>query len=119
MLVTATQSLWAGPLRTAQMQAAGLHLLCGPPSQTLSPEARAALRDIAALLGEDFPDESEDIEHCPDCTVSFYEVLTASMPAYFVKQNIRSIYRKARAPARIYTSLIGPPLGSRAPPLSA
>ena len=114
VLLTATQTLWSGQLRTAQMQAAGVNLLCGPPSVTLSPEALKALGEIAELLGEDIPSEGQPSDHCPDCIVAAFDMISSAIPDCFVQTNLTAIYRGSLGPSLSHYGITGPPLGSRA-----
>jgi len=115
----ATQGFWAEQ-RMAQMSAAGVNLLCGPPSSPLSAEAKAALRDIAALLGQDndAPD-TPAMQHCQDCIMASFDIITPAAHPHILEKNHAAIQRDGIKPARFTHSCNGPPLGSRAPPLTA
>ena len=120
MVITASQSLWAGQMRMAQMNAAGVNLLCGVPSAPLSADAKAALRDLSILLGKDVGGQNTpDMQHCQDCVMANYDLITPTIHAHIVQKNILSIQRDAIKPTQFTQSCEGPPLGSRAPPLSA
>ena len=102
----------------AQMNAAGINLLCGVPSAPLSAEAKAALREISELLGKDVEEQDAPMEHCPDCVMASYDLLAAAMPLQFAKKNIESIHQTGLSASRYIHTCKGPPLGSRAPPLT-
>lgn len=118
MALTASQSLWAGQMRMAQMSAAGVNLLCGVPSTPLSTEAKAALREISELLGKDVGEQDTPMEHCPDCVMASYDIVMPAMPLHIAAKNIESIHQDGLTPAGYVHGCNGPPLGSRAPPLT-
>ena len=119
MALMASQSLWTGQMRMAQKSSAGVNLLCGIPSVPLSVEAKTALREISELLGKDVGQQDvPDIEHCPDCVMASYDMVVPAMPLHIAAKNIVAIHQDGLCATRYAHSCNGPPLGSRAPPLT-
>ena len=104
------------PSAAAAQSGAGVHLLCDQ-SRNMSPEAAKALAELEALLGLDEETPSQDTEPCDECVL----IIALFSPAVIYAPH----FKIARASYTQNTSLgfaysaQGPPLGSRAPPISA
>lgn len=91
---------------------------CAPAGSVADASALAAARQIAALLGEDLPDEAPGHGDCPFCTLAHAFALPATdMLAAPVRYERCAIFI-AYTPGHIHTPR-GPPTGSRAPPAHA
>ena len=117
MLAIVLQVLLPGTLALAASSGIDVSRFICAPSERLSAEQKAAIEQIATLLGDEAPDGQQFGGHCPLCTL--VHVAPLAEPAILV------------APAD-YTSVTdyvcyerggfvrtaqGPPLGSRGPPL--
>ncbi len=94
-------------------------LICAPTGK-VSPEAKAALTEMLRLAGEDVPDETDETVakgHCGACVISACALAPSPQLALpFVFADARR--NRALARDNVYSSVHGPPLGLRAPPVS-
>ncbi len=94
-------------------------LICAPTGK-VSPEAKAALEDMLRLAGEDVSGETEETGakgHCGACVVSTCALAPGPQLALAIAfADARREPAKARDNA--HSSVHGPPLGLRAPPIS-
>ena len=92
--------------------------LCNLQTQSVTDEAEAHLRELFELAGKDWPDGDMPMEHCSHCVMPMAAVqtqITALVPATTkpLRAQIFSPYKLSYS-----YNATGPPLGSRAPPLS-
>ena len=117
MLAIGLQALLPGALAVAASNGVDVsRSICASPKQ-LSAEAKAAIEQLAELLGDEAPDRQPFDGHCPLCTLVHVmplpEPATVAAPAEltsvtdYVCYELRGFVRKAQ----------GLPLGSRGPPL--
>ena len=93
--------------------------LCNLQTQIVSAQAEAQLRELFKLAGKDWPEDDRPAEHCNDCVMPLAAVQAAAVM-------LPQISAPRRAEKQLYTvyalgfayHATGPPLGSRAPPLS-
>ncbi len=104
------------PLISSAAGADAAAWLCGP-SQSLSAQDKAQLKDILTLIGEidDSEDSGSDVL-CLDCITGGWAGLT--LPACSTAANVYVTRAAVFAPhdAGHFTFATGPPLGGRAPP---
>ena len=104
------------PSAAAAQSGQGVHLLCAQTGQ-MSPEAAKAMAEIQALLGLDGEDEPQGEQPCDHCVLIIALSSSQSIDAPAFKIG-RISYAPNTALGFTYGSQ-GPPLGSRAPPISA
>ena len=104
------------PSAAAAQSGQGVHLLCDQ-SRNMSPEAAKAVAEIQALLGLDGDDTPQHTQPCDECVL----IIALSSPAVIYAPRFKSSrisYAPNTALGFTYGAQ-GPPLGSRAPPISA
>ena len=115
MVLIALQAVMPGTVAIAQPNAIDFSRYLCAPSDELSPESRAAVEQIAILLGEAPPGAPHSGDHCQMCTLAHGAPLpkpvTVDAPVFYPREHIfvrfqPGLIRKAQ----------GPPLGSRGPP---
>ena len=110
----------ASPVMAASgMAASGRTFLCAPSGQ-ISPEAAAAMADIRQALGLpslEVPETPETSSHCDHCVLVAAIGSRKVTSVATVQILAPTIYQKT-APWGFAYLAQGPPLGSRAPPLS-
>ena len=104
------------PSAAAAQSGQGVHLLCAQTGQ-MSPEAAKAMADIQALLGLDGEDEPQGEQHCDQCVLII--ALSAPENNYVPAFKIGRISYAPNTALGFTYGAQGPPLGSRAPPISA
>ena len=116
VLAISLQVLLPGTLAIAESNGVDVSRLICVPSGQLSPEAKAAIQQIADLLVDEAPEQQPSDGHCPLCTlvhvVPLPEPVTVAEPAEFASVTDYACYE----PCRIVRKAQGPPLGSRGPP---
>lgn len=110
------QVLLQGAMAWAPSQGFDLtSLYCASPELERSPEATAALRELAVSTGLEEPGHDPHSEHCPLCVLVHGAPLQAqprlNPPAPAPQPVCVLVFEPA-----FHTLALGPPLGSRAPP---
>lgn len=92
--------------------------LCNMQTQAVSDEAEAQLRELFELAGKGWPDDETYSEHCPDCVMPMAALPApkASLPQAVIQPSTDPSFTSYKFGYNY--SATGPPLGSRAPPLS-
>ena len=105
------------PAMTSPASAGTANLLCSQNAQ-MSPEAAKALAEISELLGlgnhQDAPNDNHDCSHCVLIAVQTFRTVFKG-PDF----EIGSISYLSNTALGFSYGAQGPPLGSRAPPISA
>ena len=115
MLAVTIQVFLPGSMAVAQSNGVDVSQFICAPAGEASPESQASAERIAAMLGQDAPNDQTYGGHCPLCTlshgvplpepVSLTALNTSSHEQVYVRYEL-DLVRKAQ----------GPPLGSRGPP---
>lgn len=115
VMAVTLQVLLPGSMAVAGAKGGDLSGLMCAPSGGVSAESRAATERLAALLGEDPPDETPADEHCAPCTPPYVGALNdrtlVAVPCRFITEVEHVIHQ----PGLVHRAQ-GPPVGSRAPP---
>ena len=93
-----------------------IRLLCAPTGQ-MSVDAAAAINEVRALIGLPPLDVPPPSEHCEDC-LPIAALKTAQPYSLFESQIIEAALYPSALPSGFHYHPQGPPLGSRAPPLT-
>ena len=117
MLAIVLQVLLPGTLALAASNGVEVsRFICAPPGQ-LSAEVKAAVEQLAKLLGDETPDRQPFDGQCPLCTLVHVmplpEPVTVAAPAELASDTDYVRYE----PGGFARKAQGPPLGSRGPPL--
>lgn len=116
LLAVVLQVLLPGTLAFAEPSGFDASRLICVSSGQMSADAKAALEEIAELLGEDVPDRQPYNGHCPFCTLvhamHLPEPVTLAAPAEQASVTDPVRYQ----PGGFARKAQGPPLGSRGPP---
>ena len=116
ILAIVLQGLLPGTLAVAEANGVDVSRFICASSGQVSAEAKAAIEELAKLLGEEVPDRQSVNGHCPLCTlvhaIPLPEPVTLAVPAEHasvadpVRYELGNLAQKTQ----------GPPLGSRGPP---
>ena len=116
ILAIVLQGLLPGTLAFAEANGVDVSRFICASSGPVSAEAKAAIEELAKLLGEEVPDPQPFNGHCPLCTlvhaIPLPELLTLSVPAEHASVADPGRYE----PGSLRQKTQGPPLGSRGPP---
>jgi hypothetical protein len=114
-LAMVLQALLPGTLAVAESQGVDVSRFVCAPSGEFSPQSRKTAERLAALFGDEPPDDEHADEHCPLCTLSHTVLLIApvNLVAPIRPNNTPVLARYS--PGLVYEAR-GPPLGSRGPP---
>ena len=116
ILAIVLQGLLPGTLAVAEANGFDVSRFICASSGQVSAEAKAAIEELAKLLGEEVPDRQSFNGHCPLCTlvhaIPLPEPVTVAVPAEhaLVADPVRY------EPGSLLQKTQGPPLGSRGPP---
>ena len=116
VLAIVLQGLLPGTLAVAEANGVDVSRFICASSGQVSAEARAAIEELAKLLGEEVPDRPSFNGHCPLCTlvhaIPLPEPVTLAVPAEHASVADPVRYE----PGSLVKKTQGPPLGSRGPP---
>lgn len=116
ILAIVAQVLLPGTLAVAASNGIDVSRFICAPSAKLSAEEKAAIEQVATLLGEEAPDGQPFDGHCPLCTLvhvaPLAEPAILAAPAEFTSVTDYLCYE----PGDFVRNAQGPPLGSRGPP---
>ena len=119
MAALCLQVILPAPGAFVQANGAGVaHFLCSPSGAVPNAEAIAALKAFADLTGEHDPDEQQQGDHCPLCSLG-KDVDPPLWTAIGAQPQIAGGQVIGGFDARFARDSRGPPLGSRAPPSHA
>ena len=94
----------------------GAAYICALPDKALSAEAIKAAQTLAALLGETPSPEPAGTDHCAECVVTYFTILTPIIGQTMPSQRAALSFKARPNPAQFSRKAQGPPLGGRAPP---
>lgn len=116
VLAIVLQGLLPGTLAIAEANGVDVSRFICASSGQVSAEAKAAIEELAKLLGEEAPDRPSFNGHCPLCTlvhaIPLPEPVTLAVPAEHASVADPVRYE----PSSLANKPQGPPLGSRGPP---
>ena len=116
ILAIVLQGLLPGTLAVAEVNGVDVSRFICASSGQVSAEAKAAIEELAKLLGEEVPDRQSFNGHCPLCTlvhaIPLPEPVTLAVPAEHASVADPVRYE----PGSLLQKTQGPPLGSRGPP---
>ncbi len=116
ILAIVLQGLLPGTLAVAEANGVDVSRFICASSGSVSAEAKAAIEELAKLLGEEVPDRQSVNGHCPLCTlvhaIPLPEPVTLAVPAEHASVADPVRYE----PGGLVQKTQGPPLGSRGPP---
>ena len=117
MLAIVLQVSLPATLAVAESNGVDVSRFICTPSGQVSAEAKAALEELAKLLGEEAPDHQPLSGHCPFCTLA-HAIPLPEPVALAVPAEYASVVDFVRTePGSLVHEAQGPPLGSRGPPL--